>query len=68
MIESVDEFNIVKNVIESTIGLKYKPNWVKVQMILLWGTDHSGSTSSCAKCRELGVDPDNKEWERVEEE
>lgn len=32
-------------------------NWAKVKFILLWGTNHSGSSSSIDKCRELGIDP-----------
>ena len=28
-----------------------------VNRLFLWGTEHSGGTSTCAKCRELGVNP-----------
>lgn len=28
-----------------------------VNRLFMWNTSHSGGTSTCAKCRELGVDP-----------
>ena len=68
MITSADEFQIVKNVLASTRGLNNEINWAKVSQILLWGTDHSGSTSSIAKAQELGVDPYSKVWKKAEVE
>ena len=68
MITSADEYQIVKNVLASTRGLNNEINWAKVSQILLWGTDHCGSTSSIAKCRELGVDPYGKAWKKEVEE
>lgn len=64
MIESVDEYQIVKNVINHTIGLRNSSNWKKVQVILLNGTGHSGMTSSCVKAMDLGVDPYGYKWEK----
>ena len=64
MIQSADEFQIVKNVLHHTKGLKSTMNWCKVQKILLCGTSHSGRTSSCTKARELGVDPYGYKWEK----
>lgn len=64
MIESANEFQIVKNVINATNGLKRAINWHKVQSILLNGTSHSGRTSSVEKAIELGVDPYSVKWER----
>ena len=39
-------------------------NWVIVRDFLQWGTSKGGSTSSIAKCRELGIDPDGYTIER----
>lgn len=36
----------------------FSMNYFKiVQRLFLWNTRHSGGTSTCNKCRELGVDP-----------
>lgn len=64
MIESANEFQIVKNVINTTKGLKRTMNWVKVQQILLNGTTHSGRTSSVEKAIELGVNPYSMKWQK----
>lgn len=65
MIQGADEFQIVENVINHTRGLRSSINWHKVQVILLYGTNHSGSTSSRNKARELGVDPYSCVWEKI---
>ncbi|MGN0362958.1 MAG: hypothetical protein ACI4ET_08985 [Bilifractor sp.] len=33
-----------------------------VNRLFLWGTTHSGGTSTYAKCRELGVEPSHTDW------
>lgn len=63
-LNTVDDFEIIQNVVEHTSGLKRATNWVKVQKILFYGTTHDGSTSSKEKCVELGVDPYSTKWER----
>lgn len=66
-LNSADDFKIVQNVIQYTTGLRTKPNYLKVQKILLQGTTHAGMTSSIQKCRQLGVDPYGTKWERKAE-
>ena len=66
MIESANEFQIVKNVINVSRGLRRTMNWYKVQQVLLNGTTHAGKTSSINKAIELGVDPYSLKWEKWE--
>lgn len=65
MIKSANEFQIVKNVIDNTKGLRHVENWHKVQVILLGGTSHSGRTSSIEKAIELGVEPYSSMWRKA---
>lgn len=68
IIDSVDEFTIVKNVIETTSGIKTAANWVKVQYILLRGSSHEGRVSCVEKCKQLGVNPHSDNWEKEKKE
>lgn len=43
-------------------------NWVIVQDFLQFGTHKGGATSSVAKCRLLGIDPDGYTLERKVQE
>lgn len=50
----------LRRVIENSRGRYFKKasyNWVLVQELIQWGTGESGSTSSIAKCKEIGLDP-----------
>lgn len=65
IVESVDEFRIIRNVLIFTRGLQREKNWIKVKKILLMGSEHAGRDCAIAKCEEIGVDPFNSEWEIV---
>jgi hypothetical protein len=54
-----DELRIIKNFLDMMPKTyrKRNHNWVVISHILLYRTSTSGCTSSCDKCRQLGIDP-----------
>ena len=83
MIESASEKKIVENYVtmvvtdinetneyldeENQLGYPGMSYWVIVQNLLLWGTTHSGRTSSIEKCIELGLDPYECPFDKYED-
>jgi len=53
------ELRILRNFIKKMpkVYRERNHNWCVVRDILLTGTNHSGMTSSIAKCVEIGIDP-----------
>lgn len=53
---------------ENQLSYPSMPYWVIVQRLLLWGTTHSGRTSSIEKCIELGLDPYECPFDKYKDE
>lgn len=69
MANYISECNDILSLSEDAeeLELPSTPYWQIVQQLLLWGTTHSGRTSSMEKCIELGLDPDERPFLKLVE-